>query len=95
MPSWVNIAEAEKDMAVFEVLRPVDTLMAQLAREIHFTRIEAGAEVLDAVNDFYKSVKRAHLDGVGAATPIFTELKKRYESIAAGKVKKQKEAAIK
>jgi hypothetical protein len=92
VPSWVNIAEAEKDMAVFEVLRPVDTLMAQFAREIHFTRIEAGAEVLDAVNDFYKSVKRAHLDGIAAATPIFTDMKKRYEKLSISKMKANKEA---
>jgi hypothetical protein len=95
VPSWVNIAEAEKDKGVFDDLRQVDTLMAQFAREIHFTRIEAGAEVLDAVNDFYKSVKTAHLDGVAAATPIFIEMKKRYESIAAGKAKSLKEEAKK
>lgn len=91
VPSWVNIAEAEKDMAVFEALRPIDVQMAQFAREIHFTRIEAGAEVLDAVNDFYKSVKRAHLDGIAAATPIFSDMKKRYEKLSISKMKAKKE----
>ncbi len=85
VPSWVNIPEAEKDFGYFEALRPVDTLLSQLSKQVTNSRIEAGAEVLDAVNDFYKAVQQAHLNGVAAATPIYNEMKKRY--IANGRKK--------
>ena len=92
VPNWVDMPEAEKDFGYFEALRPVDILLGQFAKQVANSRIEAGAEALDAVNDFYKSVKQAHTNGVAAATPIYEEMKKRYEVILAGKKKK---AAIK
>ncbi len=82
VPSWVNIAEAEKDFGYFEALRDTDLLLAQFAKQVANSRIEAGAEVLDAVNDFYKSVKAAHQNGVPTATPIYTELRQRYAAQA-------------
>lgn len=87
VPSWVNIAEAEKDFGYFEALRPVDLLLAQFGKQVANSRIEAGAEVLDAVNDFYKSVKAAHQNGVPTATPIYNELKQRYAALATSKLK--------
>ncbi len=78
VPSWVNIPEAEKDLGYFEALRPVDILLSQLSIQVAGSRIEAGAEVLDAVNDFYKAVQQAHFNGVAAATPIYDEMRKRY-----------------
>jgi hypothetical protein len=78
VPSWVNIPEAEKDFAYFEALRPIDILLDQFAKQVASSKIEAGAEVLDAVNDFYKSVQQAHESGVLTATPIYDEMKKRY-----------------
>lgn len=86
-PSWVNIAEAEKDFAYFEALRPVDILLGQFAKQVANSRIEAGAEVMDAVNDYYKSVKEAHKTGVPAATPIYNDLKQRYDAVWAGRRK--------
>lgn len=78
VPGWVSIAEAEKDFGYFEALRPVDILLEQFAKQVANSRIEAGAEVMDAVNDFYKAVQQAHLNGVPAATPLYNEMKKRY-----------------
>jgi ADP-dependent phosphofructokinase/glucokinase len=60
-------------------------LLSQFGKQVANSRIEAGAEVLDAVNDFYKSVQHAHQNGVPAAAPIFDEMKKRY--IANGRKK--------
>lgn len=91
VPSWVNIPEAEKDLGYFEALRDIDLLLAQFAKQVANSRIQAGAEALDAVNDFYKSVKAAKADGVPAALPIFNELKQRYASIAVGKAKAKAE----
>lgn len=90
-PTWVNIAEAEKDFAYFEILRPVDLLLAQFSKQVADSRIETGAEVMDAVNDFYKSVKSAHNSGVPAATPIYQDLKQRYDAIWAGRRKAAEE----
>lgn len=78
VPTWVNIAEADKDFTYFNSLRPVDTLLAQVAAQVADSRIEAGAEALDAINDFYKSVQQAHNSGVAAAAPIYNDLKERY-----------------
>lgn len=78
VPSWVSIPESEKDFTYFNALRPVDILLAQFAKQVADSRIEAGAEVMDVVNDYYKSVKQAHLSGVPAATPIYEDLKQRY-----------------
>ncbi len=78
VPSWVNIPEADKDYNYFKSLRPIDILLTQFSMQVADSRIEAGAEVLDAINDFYKSVKQAHLNGIAAATPIYEELNKRY-----------------
>jgi hypothetical protein len=78
VPSWVNIAEADKDFTYFNVLRPVDTLLAQLAKQVANSRIETGAEALDAINDFYKSAHQAHNSGVAAAAIIYNDLKERY-----------------
>ena len=79
-PSWVNVAEADKDFGYFEALRPVDILLSQFSQQVADSRIEAGAEVMDVVNDYYKSVKQAHYSGVPAATPIYQDLKQRYEA---------------
>jgi hypothetical protein len=54
--------------------------VAQLALRISQTRIVAGAEALDCINDFYKSVKQDAEDGIAEAKPIYEELKKRYIS---------------
>lgn len=78
VPSWVNISEAEKDFAYFNALRGIDILLGQLSKQVAFSRIESGAEVLDAVNDFYKSVQHAAQNGVPAALPVYDEMKKRY-----------------
>lgn len=78
VPSWVNIPESDKDFTYFTALRPVDTLLTQIAAQVADSRIEAGAEALDAINDFYKSVQQAHNSGVAAATPIYNDLKERY-----------------
>jgi hypothetical protein len=78
VPRRCNIAESEKDYKVFEALRPVDVLVSQLALHISQTRVIAGAEALDCINDFYKSVKQDAQDGIADAVPIYEELKKRY-----------------
>ena len=78
VPTWVNVPESKKDFTYFEALRPVDTLLLQMWQQVSSSRMEAGAEALDAINDFYKSVQSAHNSGVKAATPIYEEMKKRY-----------------
>ena len=90
VPAWVSIAEAEKDFIYFEALRPVDILLAQFAKQVANSRIEAGAEVMDAINDFYKAIKQAHLSGVPTATPIYEELKQRYIPISKKKLAQPK-----
>ncbi len=78
VPRRCDIVEAEKDFNVFEVLLPLDILVAQTALRISQTRTVAGAEALDCMNDFYKNVKQDAIDGVAEAIPIYEELKKRY-----------------
>jgi hypothetical protein len=80
VPRRCNIEESEKDFTVFKALRPLDVLISQLALRINQTRVIAGAEALDCINDFYKSVKQDAEDGVADAVPIYEELKKRYIS---------------
>ncbi len=80
VPTWVDIPEANKDFVYFNALRPIDILLAQLAGQVADSRIEAGAEALDAVNDFYKTVQQANKSGLAAALPIYNDLKERYAS---------------
>lgn len=53
-------------------------MLNQFAQQVSNSRIEAGAEVMDAVNDFYKSVQQAANNGLPTAQPIYAEMKKRY-----------------
>jgi len=78
VPRRCNVAEAEKDYIVYESLRPVATILNQYAEQVALTRKVAGIEVLECVNDFYKSVKEDAEDGVAAAIPVANELGKRY-----------------
>jgi hypothetical protein len=78
VPRRCDVAEAEKDFDVFEALRPLDILVAQYALRLSQTRVIAGSEALDCINDFYKSVQQDAKDGVAAAIPIYNELKVRY-----------------
>lgn len=81
VPRRCKFDEAEKDFAVFNVLRNLDILTNQLAIRLSHTRILAGSEAIDCVNDYYKSVKQDAEDGVAEAMPIYDELKKRYEKV--------------
>lgn len=81
VPRRCNIAEAQKDFNVFEALRPIDPLVNQLAILVSRTRILAGSEAIDCINDYYKSVKQDAEDGVAEAIPIYNDLKQRYQNV--------------
>lgn len=81
VPKLCNIAEADKDFNVFEALRQLEPVATQLSLMIHNTRIIAGSEAIDCVNDYYKSVKQDAEDGVAEAIPIYNDLKQRYDKI--------------
>jgi hypothetical protein len=71
----------KKDFDVFEALRPIDPLVNQLAILVSRTRILAGSEAIDCINDYYKNVKQDAEDGVAEAIPIYNDLKQRYEKV--------------
>ena len=78
VPAWVTVSEADKDFLYFKVMRPIETILQQMFEAVSNSRTEAGAEALDAMNDFYKSIQQAAHTGVAIAIPIYEELKKRY-----------------
>lgn len=79
VPPFVNINEAEKDYAYFVSLANIQTALEKILLKVTLNRTEAGAEAIDAINDFYKNVQFAHKTGVANATPIFNDLKDRYQ----------------
>lgn len=79
VPSFVNINEAEKDYNYYVALAGVQTALEKILLKVNLNRTEAGAEAIDAINDFYKNVQFAHNTGVANATPIFNDLKDRYQ----------------
>jgi hypothetical protein len=81
VPRRCNIPEADKDFAVFEVLRPLEPIATQLSIMIHNTRLIAGSEAIDCVHDYYKNVKQDAEDGVAEAIPIYNDLKQRFENV--------------
>lgn len=81
VPRRCNIADATKDFALFEVLRNLDIISNQLSIRINHTRLLAGSEAIDCINDYYKSIKQDAQDGVAEAIPIYNELKQRYQNV--------------
>jgi hypothetical protein len=87
VPRKYDIAEAEKDFSVYEMLQSCDVLVEQIAETIKSTRTVAGAEALYCINKFYDSVKSDADDGIAESIPVYNTLKVRYA--ANGKRKKQ------
>lgn len=85
VPKRCNIKEAEDDFSVYGDLKNIDIILSQMAIRVSHTRILAGSEAIDCINDYYKNVKQDAQDGIAEAIPIYDELKKRYENIAKGK----------
>lgn len=78
VPRRCDFVEAEKDFNVYQILQEPDIYISQMAKKIANTRFVTGAESLDCVNDYYKSIKQDAEDGVADAIPIYEEMKKRY-----------------
>lgn len=63
LPRKCDIAEAEKDYSVYEMLQALNVLVAQISEAINSTRTVAGAEALECINKFYDSVKSDAANG--------------------------------
>ena len=90
VPRKCDMAEAERDFSVYEILQSSDVLIEQIAQTIKSTRTVAGAEALDCINKFYYNVKSDAEDGIAEAIPVYDVLKVRYA--ANGKRKKATDA---
>jgi hypothetical protein len=87
VPKRCNITEAADDFEVFNSLKNIDILVNQMAIRLSHTRILAGSEAIDCINDYYKNVQQDAKDGVAEAMPIYNDLKTRYENLGKKKIK--------
>lgn len=90
VPSYLDLAEATKDLQLFKDLNGIIKLIAPLHRALEDAAMVAGSEAYDASLIFYSSVKAASRVNVPGSEAINEDLQKRFA--AKSKKKDQKQA---
>jgi hypothetical protein len=78
VPSYLNIAEFDTDMADAIGLRVLNTSARQLADNIDDTAMVAGSEAFQASLVFYNAVKAASAQDIPGAKDVYNDLKARF-----------------
>ena len=83
VPSFLDVAEANKDYALANDLYDIYQQLSTLCRAIEDTMMVAGAEAYDASLIFYNSVKAAERSNIGGSHAIYMDLKEQFPRKAA------------
>jgi hypothetical protein len=78
-PPYIEVAELQKDVDAYFLLKPFDTLAKQLSDEFSDTVMMAGSEAYTTALAYYNAVKMAARMNVPGAKAIYEELRKRFE----------------
>jgi hypothetical protein len=78
VPTYMQTAEFDKDVAVVTQLTPMQNVAFQLASDLDDTRMLSGSEALAEALIYYGSVREAANRGIPQAKPIYADLKERF-----------------
>ncbi|MCA9225703.1 MAG: hypothetical protein KDA47_08825 [Planctomycetales bacterium] len=79
VPPYLDLAEARKDLELFQQLNKVLTPIQQLFEMLDHTTLAVGSEAYAAMLTYYNTAKRAAKDGVPGAEAISDALKSRFK----------------
>ncbi len=77
-PLYMDKVEFEKDLALYQELKPIADIVGQLNSDLSDTMMLAGSEAYEASRYYYNGVKYAAKSGNVKAKPIYADLAKRY-----------------
>jgi hypothetical protein len=78
LPSFLSVAEFEKDMKLVNDLRRLLRPLASIVESIDDTVMLAGSESYSAALTFYQSVKMAKMMNIAGTDSIYEDLAKRF-----------------
>lgn len=78
MPSYFDLAEAQKDYKLATDLYQIYQLISALLRSVEDSNMVAGSEAYEAALVFYNSVKGASRSNIAGAQAIFDDLKQQF-----------------
>ncbi len=79
VPSFINLAEAEKDFTAFSKLIPVRNSLDTFWQKLHDIMLFLGDEAWSPALRIYANIKEARKHGVAGAEEAYQRLKKRFE----------------
>ena len=78
VPSYVTVAEVEKDRVLRTAMLDILRELASLLEAVDDTVLTLGSEILMADLSFYQSVRQAAKRGVAGIDVIFNDLQERF-----------------
>jgi len=78
VPSYLDLAEAKKDLKLTQDLSSILKQVSTLNRAVEDTLMVAGSEAYDAALVFYNSVKGASRVNVPGSEAVYNDLQKRF-----------------
>lgn len=78
VPPYVDLAEARRDLELFQQLSRILTPIQQLFEAVDHTTLAVGSEAYTSMLTYYNSAKRAAKDGVPGADAVFQSLRARF-----------------
>ncbi|SFB42993.1 hypothetical protein [Algoriphagus aquimarinus] len=79
LPPYSDVAEMQKDWKAINELGSVYNAINQLTSNLDDTLMEAGSEVMEQANMYYRSVQGAVKANVPSSKPVYADLRVRYE----------------
>ncbi|GAA5481181.1 hypothetical protein [Haloferula sargassicola] len=79
VPPYVDLAELERDMGLFDQLAQILAPVAALSQQLDDTTLAAGSEAFTTALTLYNTYKRAAKDGAPGAQALADSLSARFE----------------
>lgn len=79
VPPYINLTEAQRDMAYYKQLRTYASILQSLLETIDDTQKAVGSEVLKFCLPYYQSVKQAAQLAVPGTTSLYEELNQFFD----------------
>lgn len=77
-PLYMDKVEFERDLALYQELKPIADIVSQLNSDLDDTMMLSGSEAYEASRYYYNGVKYAAKNGNAKAKPIYADLAKRF-----------------
>lgn len=84
VPSWLDVAEMDKDIAAREVLTEWHNKLTELLEMVDDTNMLLSTDVYHSALAFYNNVKQASVNNVPGTTTIYQDLQQQFPGRPAG-----------